>query len=474
MMGSRLPGEIGRSRLNRTTRRDGCVSCRPAISTKIKLAIRHTALLVVLSLATHLAAIELAAQMVPTRVSTVRCARVLDVRTGAISENVVLAIDNAGRIQSVTAGAPPPSGGVEIQSGTCLPGLIDTHTHLLQDFRSDRGGDDGNMLATVATESTARRTLRGAALAHELLRAGVTSVRDLGNAGDNGDVALRDAITRNWIAGPRMMVATRALAPAGGQFGTLTPSASSIVNEEYRVVTGVVEARRATREALYEGADVIKVILNAGPRRMSSDELAEVVAEAGRAGRQVAAHAIGDDVVRLAVAAGVSSVEHAYTIPDDVLRMMATRGTFLVPTDWTTELLGLMYIPELAPADIRAQRLKGYEAREAARTDRLKRAVAAGVRIAFGSDIYYDYPGLSRGEASLRVLEGYTKAGLSALQVLQTATVNAAELLGAADRLGRLEVGCWADIIAVDGDITRDIAALRKVTFVMKGGRVFR
>ncbi len=330
------------------------------------------------------------------------------------------------------------------------------------------------MIATLSTMTTARRALMGAALGAEVLQAGITTVRDLGNAGMNGDADLRDAFAANWFTGPRMVVATRSLAPPGGQFGLVTPAAMALVDQEYVVVSGAAQATQAVRNAVYAGADVIKLILNTGQRKLSLDEVRAAVDEANRLGKKVAAHAIGDDVIRIAVDAGVSSIEHAYSIPDDALRGIASKGIFLVPTDWTEEILGLMYVPDFLPADIKAQRMRSYHDREASRTERLRKALAAGVRVAFGSDIYYDLPGLSRGEASLRILEGYAKAGLSPLQVLQTATLNAAELLGAADRLGTLDVGRWADVVVVDGDPTVDVSSIRRVKAVIKAGRVMR
>lgn len=399
----------------------------------------------------------------------------LDPRTGSVILNAVIVVDG-GRITAAGANVAVPSGARVIDLGNMilLPGLIDSHTHLLQNYEGRLGGDDPNMLVTVATMSAARRALLGAAMGREDLEAGITTVRDLGNSGWNGDVALRDAINAGWVVGPRIVASTRALAAAGGQFGGLAPEAQSLVQQEYVVVSGVEEARRAVRQAFYDGADVIKVIVNTGPRVLSLDEMKVIVDEAKRVGRRVAAHAIGDLATRISAEAGVSSIEHAYTIPDDVLKMMAEKGIYLVATDYPAEFYVDALGPGSRPADQRQAALEGARRFEASSRERVQRAVRMGVKLAFGSDEYYNTPGRTRGQASLLTLESYQADGLSPLDVIRTATVNAADLLGLGNRVGTLEAGKLADIIAVDGDPLKDVRELGKVKFVMKGGRVIR
>ena len=182
------------------------------------------------------------------------------------------------------------------------------------------------MLLTVATMSTAKRALLGAKMGLEDLEAGITTVRDLGNSGFGGDVALRDAINAGWVVGPRIRASTRALSAAGGQFGPLQPETQKLIEQEYAVISTVDEARRAVRQAFYDGADLIKVIVNTGPRVVSLDEMKAIVEEAHRVNRTVAAHAIGDTATRIAAEAGVTSIEHAYTVPDDVLQDDGAEG----------------------------------------------------------------------------------------------------------------------------------------------------
>jgi imidazolonepropionase-like amidohydrolase len=399
----------------------------------------------------------------------------LDPKSGSVIQNAVVVVEG-GRITAAGANVAVPTGARVIDLGTMilLPGLIDSHTHLLQNYEGRHGGDDPNMVLTVATMSAARRALLGAAMGREDLEAGITTVRDLGNSGWNGDVALRDAINAGWVVGPRMIASTRALSAAGGQFGGLAPEAQSLIQQEYVVISGVEDARRAVRQAFYDGADVIKVIVNTGPRVVSLDEMKVIVDEAKRVGRRVAAHAIGDDATRIAAQAGVNSIEHAYTIPDDALKMMAEKGIYLVATDYPAEF----YVDALGPnnrtAAEREQSLQGARRFEASSRERVQRAMKMGVKVAFGSDEYYNTAGKTRGQASLLTLEAYQADGLSPLDVLRTATVNAADLLGLGNRIGTIEAGKLADIIAVDGDPLKDIRELAKVKFVMKGGRVIR
>jgi imidazolonepropionase-like amidohydrolase len=403
----------------------------------------------------------------------VRAARLLDVRSGNIITNAVVLVEN-GRITDVGSGLAVPQGADVIDLGdvTMLPGLIDAHTHLLQNYSFKLDGDDPNMLLTVAQMSTASRALLGVKMGREDLEAGITCVRDLGNSGVNGDVALRDAIRSGWVVGPRIVASTRALAATGGQFGGMSADVQKIVDQEYAVVSGVEEARRAVRQALYDGADLIKVIVNTGPRVLSVEEMKTIVEEAHRVNRKVAAHAIGDLATRVAAEAGVDSIEHAYTVPDDVLKMMAEKKIYLVPTDYPAEF----YVSGIDKNDPQyAQALEQTRGFVRKNADRLARAIKAGVRVAAGSDEYYDTPGMTRGEASKLMFRAYRDAGMTPIEIIRAATVNGADLL-AGDRalFGSIEKGKFADIIAVAGDPLKDITELEHVRFVMKGGAIIK
>ncbi|WP_375758973.1 amidohydrolase family protein [Corallococcus exercitus] len=405
----------------------------------------------------------------PPRIA-LRAARLFDGKSDRSLPDAVVLIEGS-RIQAVGTGLSIPSGTQVVDLGdvTLLPGLIDAHSHLLLDLDTESGGD--GMLTTLAQSSTAERALLGAKLGREMLEAGVTTVRDVGNSGLNGDVALRNAIQRGWVQGPRISACTRALAPHGGQLPTLQPPAQPLIEQEYVTISGVEEARRAVRQAISDGADCIKVIVDNGHNVLSLEELKVIVDEAHRGKRPVAAHTTLDESIRAAVQAGVDSIEHGYSLPEDVVALMVRKRIFLVPTDGSLEDCDAF---EARAGDAERQRqMKERCRRNITRAhERLRRAVAAGVRVAAGSDMYIAMPGLTRGQASVKSFIAYAEAGLKPVDILRAATMNAAELLRMQDRLGSLEPNKLADLLAVEGDPLKDLRALKQVRFVMKDGQV--
>ncbi len=398
----------------------------------------------------------------------IQAARMVDVKTGKVVSNPTLFI-NRGRISYVGSQVKVSAKIPVVQLGdvTLLPGLIDAHTHLLEnDNHADKGG-----LLTVTQMSTAKRALMGAAHGQEMLEAGFTTVRDLGNSGVNGDVALRDAINAGWVPGPRVHASTRALAPAGGQFGPLVTEVQGLINLEYAVINNPDQARAAVRQALYDGATWIKIIANQGRIRLSAAEVKAIVEEAENARRPVAAHVTDDETARLVVEAGVTSVEHGYTLSDETLQLMAKKHTFLVPTDGPLE--SYVFAPNLTPEQQKQQEAGVKSFREKSQ-DRLRRAVKAGVPIAAGSDSYVQVPGKNRGQAAQGMFQAYTDAGMSPLEIIKAATINAAEMLGWHDRIGSLEANRLADIIAVANNPLTDIRHLSQVVFVMKDGKIIK
>lgn len=374
--------------------------------------------------------------------------RMIDVRTDKEILDVVVLIEK-NKITGVGSNLKIPDSVQIIALGnvTLLPGLVDAHTHLLHQYYSKYGDDNSNRLLEMIQLGAAKRALLGAKLAREMLEAGFTSVRDLGNSSINADIALRDAINNGDVIGPRMFVSTRAISPVGGQFQSLTPDAQILLSQEYVQISGVEEARKAVRQAIYDGADCIKVIANSGRRRLSLEEMEVIVEEAKRANLPVAVHATdGDGPSMTAVEAGVSSIEHAYTISDTVLNRMAKKNIFLVPTD--------------------AFGVAKYQ-------ERIKRALKAGVRIAIGSDIYYEFPGMTRGQVSSGMYKTYIASGMTSIEILRAATLNPADLIGN-NSIGAIEVGRFADIIAVKGNPITNIGVLEDVVFVMKDGKVYK
>jgi len=406
----------------------------------------------------------------------IHAARLIDGKSDRAVDNATVVIEG-NKIISISTDSPGPSGARVIDLGdvTLLPGLIDAHTHLLDQMDGTKVLlQDLEMLRIVATQSTAERALLGAKLAKEVLYAGITTVRDLGNSGVNGDVALRTAIRNGWVEGPRIIPSTRALAPPGGQFGTLTPEAQKLIEQEYVTLNGPQSARQAVRQALYDGAGCIKVIVN-GPANVTPEEMNAIVTEAHLARVKVAAHAIGDGPTRIAAQAGVDSIEHAYVVPDDVLKLMAEKHIFLVPTDGTMRQLEAMFFGGREPSAAERNRIEEeFKPYVNGNRDRLQRAMKMGVAIAAGSDMYLTVAGENRGQASLGVLEAYFDEGMPPIEVIRSATSRAAELLGLQDSIGTLEAGRVADIIAVPGNPLKDITVLSRATFVMKSGAVVK
>lgn len=405
----------------------------------------------------------------------IRAARLIDGKSDNVLKDAVVLVVGE-KITAVGPGLAIPANTkvFDLGDATLLPGLIDAHTHLLSEMDGTNITlQDVEMLRIVATQSTAERALLGAKLGREDLEAGITTVRDVGNSGINGDVALRRAIERGWVIGPRMVTSTRALAAQGGQFGTLTPAAQSLIEEEYVTIRGAESARQAVRQALYDGARCIKVIVNGSPANVTLDEMKAIVDEAHKAGVKVAAHAIGEKETRIAADAGADSIEHAYVVPDDVLKMMVEKHIFLVPTDGTLKTFVDMSFGTRQPTESeRSDREKEIAPFVKGEQERLKRAVKLGVPIAAGSDMYLSMPRMTRGQASLLVYEAYAEAGMTPTEIIHAATRNAAELLGMQDRIGTLEPGKLADMIAVPGDPLKDVRVLEHARFVMKGGEV--
>ena len=415
----------------------------------------------------------------PTR-TVLKAARALDVKAGRYVEGQAVLVEGerikeVGPAAVVAAHAGADATVIDLGPATLLPGLIDCHAHLLADTKPGMRLNP-NMLEMVVGRTPSERAYVGAQNARETLEAGITSVRNVGHSGYDGDAALRDAIDAGRVPGPRMQAATRKITPPGGQAFALRPEvAAEIVDLEFLPVNGPLEARRAVRDALFAGADLIKVVMDADTRVLARDEIEAVVEEAHRSKLKVAAHATTALGIQTAVDAGVDSVEHADEATDAMLRSMRDKKISLGATDWSVEMLRDVFLdplnrPQAQRAAVEDSIQKWLDGTRA----RMARARKAGVRLVMASDMWFDYPGRTRGQAALRVLEGLQAEGVPPAEVLRAATLNGAELMGWSDRVGSLEAGKLADVIAVEGDPLADVAVLQRVGFVMKGGKVVR
>jgi imidazolonepropionase-like amidohydrolase len=396
----------------------------------------------------------------------VHAGHLLDVKSGKVLNDQTLVIED-GRIISSGAAAeakiPADAVSIDLPNATVLPGLIDAHTHLTMEpkFGYER-------LAI----SVPREALIGAKNARVTLMAGFTTVRNVGASGFT-DVALRDAINAGDVPGPRLLVSGPALSITGGHCdNNMLPSEYHATSDG--VADGVAEVQHKVRENIKYGADLIKVCATGGvlslgdnPQhsQFTQEEMKAIVADAHRLGRKVAAHAHGAEGIRWAAEAGVDSIEHGSYIDDPAIAAMKEHGTYLVPTlylgDWMIDNAGLTRLP--APLLAKAK-----DVIPAARKN-IAHAFASGVKVAFGTDAAVYPHGLNAHEFAVMV-----RLGLTPLQAIQAATVNAADLLGWSGKVGTLEAGAWADIVAVDGDPIKDVTTLERVKFVMKGGDVVK
>ena len=395
----------------------------------------------------------------------VRAGHILDVKTGNLLSGQAIVIEG-DKIVSVGPAADaklsPATQTIDLPNATVLPGLIDAHTHVTF--------DPANLGYEGLGISYPREALIGARNARVTLEAGFTTVRNVG-AGGYSDVALRDAINAGDVPGPRMLVSGPAMGITGGHCddNLLAPQFHAT---ELGVADGVDAVRHKVRENIKYGADLIKICATGGVMSKGDDpnasqytreEMKAIVEEAHRLGRKVAAHAHGAEGVSWASDAGVDSIEHGHLMDDSSIATLKKNGTYIVPTlylmDWNRENLGKRNAPDYVVRKMQAVSAVGQ--------DTLKKAFAAGVKVAFGTDAAVYPHGLNAHEFAV-----YVRLGMSPLQAIQTATIHGADLLGWSSKIGTLEAGKWADLIAVEGDPLKDVTTLERVKFVMKGGEV--
>jgi imidazolonepropionase-like amidohydrolase len=390
-----------------------------------------------------------------------------DGRGDSLRKNVVLVIEGE-KIREVGGSAPSGAEAIDLSRDTCLPGLIDTHTHILLQGDITAADYDEQLLK----QSPEYRTILATVNAHRALEYGFTSIRDVETEGAGyADADVKKAINNGVIPGPRMQVATRAL-DVTGAYPLQGYAPNVVVPHGVQLVDGADNARLAVREQISHGADWIKVYSDRSYRvredgvlddipTFTLDELRAIVDEAHRERHKVASHAMALYGVHNSVEAGVDSIEHGNYIADEDLKTMAARGIFYVPTIFVGE-----YVAQGRAAAGSPVWVKMIQIHEAT----FRRAMKAGVKIAFGTDAGgFDWKINPAKEFSSMV-----KFGMTPAQAIRAATVTAAELLGMSDSSGTVEAGKLADIVAVPGDPLEDVSVMEKVEFVMKGGVVWR
>jgi imidazolonepropionase-like amidohydrolase len=402
----------------------------------------------------------------PPKIAVVKAARLVDPKAGTVIANAMVIVQD-DKVTQVGSGLAIPAGAevIDLKGATILPGLIDCHTHITSqpsDYYED-----------IFRKSPIDYAITAHVYAKRTLEAGFTTVRDVG-ASEYIDIALKRAIDKGEVVGPRMVPAGLAISSTGGH-GDLTGFSPYVKIEGISAIAdGVAEIRKLVRSNVKFGADVIKVLAgggvlseeeSVGGPQFSQEELNALVEEAGMWGRKVAAHAHGPEPIKRAIRAGVASVEHASLIDDDGIRLAKEHGTYLVMDVYNDDYILAEYARMGYPEKILAkERQVGRQQRE-----NFKKAVDAGAKMAFGTDAgVYPYGWNAKQFAHM------VRWGMTPMQAIQAATVNAADLLGRSGKVGELSFGSFADLIAVAGDPLKDVTELEHVTFVMKGGAVIK
>lgn len=397
-------------------------------------------------------------------VVALRAGTVIDPATGAVTHDQTILVED-GVIKAVGAKVAIPAGAttLDLSREWVMPGLMDAHTHLTLTEVVGNAPFESFFLK----ETTAYRAMRGLHNAEIVARAGFTTIRDVGNAAEYAMMDVRRGIEQGWFPGPNVLTTGKIITPFGGQSNKIPAEQGSFWKYEYIDADGPAEIRKAVRVNIYYGADVIKLVLDNSPYHYSVEEVRAAVDEAHHAGIPVSVHVYGGEAADNAIEAGVDSIEHGFDLTDAQLKKMKDKGIFLVSTDFPRAHLDIVgnsggIFPD--PPPVFAPKI----------IDRLTRAYRLGVRLVFGSDTVIEMEGRTRADLMLDYLAVWRSAGVKPMDVLKGWTSEAAALMRVDKVRGRVAEGYQADLIAMPADPVADTENLRRVDFVMRGGRVLR
>jgi len=424
----------------------------------------------------------------PPSLTLIKAAHLLDPRTGNILSPAAVLVEDTkikevGSPQQLQPHVSPNTKTIDLGNATLLPGLIDSHTHLFLNIIVPPEAEQqrhnynpwfapGLLLAIV--ESPSKRTLVGAQSGREDLESGFTTVRNLGHSGVDGDTELRDAINAGRVPGPRILASGRKLITRGSYLQNLNPAlADKILEQEFLIIAGADQAREAVRRNAFQGVDLIKVTAD---ENLTVAELSAVTEEAHRQHLKVAVHAPDKISIQTAIDSHADSIEHGNEVTDEQLKQMRDRGIFigLTPTFYDDFYLKIAE-PNIVISRAAREKAGSRKAARKKEYDQLVgRVLKSGVKFAAGSDMCWFYSGKTRGQASAAMFPKLRDAGMPPLDVIRSITTNAAEMLGWSDRIGTIEPGKFADLVATTGDPIAEITELERIQFVMKNGAIVR
>jgi imidazolonepropionase-like amidohydrolase len=396
-------------------------------------------------------ALTLAVVRAEGQTTVIKAGRVVNPETGTTELNQIIVVEN-GKIKALGQNLPIPAGAqvIDLSRSTLMPGLFDMHTHLCMAVQKER--DNGAYFYTTLRDPDSFRSIEGVVNARDMLASGFTSVRDVGNEGNYACTSVRRAIQLGMVPGPTMFNAGRIIAPYGGQFH-LQPDKQNLAEPEYFFADTRDEMLKAVRENIHYGARLIKIVVDDQRYIYSTDDIRFIINEAHKVGLKVAAHCWTHPGAHNAAEAGVDSIEHGPEMTNEDLELAKKNNVFLVGTDYVG----------IADKENHAQWI-----------DRLKRAYRIGVTMAYGTDVIDIVEGQTRGTLSMTGIEPWIEAGIPPKTLLQAMTINAARLLGVDKERGTLRPGMAADIIATPDNPLDNLNTLKKVSFVMKNGVVFK